>query len=167
MNNPLLVWSLIGAVCVALLGVALYYEYVVGALPCLQCVQIRLWVTAILAISVVGAVFHRHNRVQLGCWVGFLLSAIALTERSWRLLATEYGLIIGECGVPTNPGLPAWFPLHEWFPALFRPETTCGAPLEMLFGITMAEATLAFSLVFTVGAFTGLVVFGFVKKPCS
>lgn len=159
-NNPVLIWSLVGAVCIALMGVALFYEYVLDVPPCLICVQVRLWVAAIFAIAITGVVFHRRNWVQVGLWLGFFGCSVALIERSWQLLATEYGWIIGDCGVPDNPGLPSWFPLHEWLPALFRPETMCGAPLEMLFGITMAEGTVAFSVLFAMGSLVGVMAAG-------
>jgi disulfide bond formation protein DsbB len=44
-------------------------------------------------------------------------------------------------------GLPDWFALDVWFPKLFKVWEPCGYTPELLFGITMAEGLLVFSVV--------------------
>ena len=66
-----------------------------------------------------------------------VLIAVALTERAYLLLGTERGFIFSDCGF--SLGLPAWFPVDEWLPWLYRVETLCGYTPELFFGITMAE----------------------------
>jgi len=66
-----------------------------------------------------------------------VLIAVALTERAYLLLGTERGFIFSDCGF--DLGLPAWLPLDEWLPWLYRVETLCGYTPEIAFGITMAE----------------------------
>ena len=63
--------------------------------------------------------------------------AVGITERSYQLLGTERGFIFSDCGF--DLGLPAWFPIEEWLPWLYRVETLCGYTPEIAFGITMAE----------------------------
>jgi len=42
-------------------------------------------------------------------------------------------------------GLPAWFSPDQWWPTLFEIWEPCGYTPVLLFGITMAEALVAFS----------------------
>ena len=78
--------------------------------------------------------------------------AIGMAERAYMLLGTERGFVFADCGF--SLGLPQWLALEEWFPALFRIETSCGYTPEILFGITMAESLMVLSglLVLTCGA---------------
>ncbi|MGD8810963.1 MAG: disulfide bond formation protein B, partial [Gammaproteobacteria bacterium] len=71
---------------------------------------------------------------------------IGFTERSWQTLATERGWIV-ELACPMDAGLPSWFDLDHWFPAVFGVQASCGISPEMLFGISMAEALMAMSVV--------------------
>ncbi len=69
--------------------------------------------------------------------------AVGITERSYQLLGTERGFIFSDCGF--DLGLPAWFPIDEWLPWLYRVETLCGYTPEIFFGITMAEMLIVMS----------------------
>ena len=66
-----------------------------------------------------------------------------MLERSYQLLGTERGFIMGECSMDT--GFPSWFAIDKWLPSLFEPLITCGYTPEVAFGITMAEALLVMS----------------------
>lgn len=156
LKNPVYLWSLITLACVAMWAVALFYEYGLGSEPCVLCIHARLWVTAVVGISIVGVVLGKHIWAQGLLWLAFLGSSVALLERSWVLLGTERGWIMAGCGVNTDLGLPGWLALDEWFPALFRPETSCGLSPELLFGVTMAEGMMATSIIFAIMALGGL-----------
>ena len=87
--------------------------------------------------------------------------AASLLERSYQLLGTERGFVFRDCGF--DLGLPAWLALDSWFPALFRVEATCGYTPELVFGITMAEALIVFSVAFLLLSLT-LTIMSFVKR---
>ena len=70
--------------------------------------------------------------------------AIGLMDRSYQLLGTERGFILGACNF--DLGLPDWFAVEQWMPWLFRVETTCGYTPEVAFGVTMAEALMLMSV---------------------
>jgi disulfide bond formation protein DsbB len=127
-------------------GVALFYQYALEEPPCVLCIHVRLLVLALLLIAL-AALFLRHFK-----WPNVLahlltvLVAAGLLERSYQLLGTERGFTVGDCGF--DLGLPDWLAVDTWFPALFQVQSTCGYTPELLFGITMAEALLVFSVVF-------------------
>ena len=126
-------------------AIALYYQYFLDEPPCVLCIHVRLWIALIALLALVF--------VSLPKTPGFIshslmaLTGAAMIERSWQLLGNERGFIIGSCGFDT--GLPSWFAPDRWFPLLFEIQTTCGYTPEVVFGITMAEALLAGSVVFT------------------
>jgi disulfide bond formation protein DsbB len=45
-----------------------------------------------------------------------------------------------------DSGLPGWFALDVWFPKLFKVWEPCGYTPELLFGVTMAEGLVLFSV---------------------
>jgi len=87
--------------------------------------------------------------------------AVGLLDRSYQLLGTERGFVFGDCGF--DLGLPSWLPLDTWFPELFRVHSSCGYTPELIFGITMAEALIVFSVTFLLVSLT-LTIMSFVKR---
>ena len=137
-------WLLGVVTGISFLSVALYYQYVLGELPCLICIQIRLWMSLLIVVSFAGLLL-RSNRVgNIFSNLATVLIAIGLVERSYVLLGTERGFVFGDCGFEL--GLPAWFAIDTWLPSVYRVETACGYTPELAFGITMAEALMVFSV---------------------
>lgn len=127
-------------------GVALFYQHVLDELPCVICIQVRLLMLVLILVAL-PALYLRHFK-----WPNVLmhlltvLVAATLLERSYQLLGTERGFTFGDCGF--DLGLPDWLALETWFPAVFKVQTSCGYTPELLFGITMAEVLMVFSVVF-------------------
>ncbi|MCG6890430.1 MAG: disulfide bond formation protein B [Gammaproteobacteria bacterium] len=138
-------WALLILVGIALECGALYFQYVLDEWPCVLCIHVRILVMSfvligILAIFFTGSMpgmrlFHGLNTLIMGC----------LVERSWQVLAVERGWVFGDCAM--NLGMPSWFALDKWFPAVFEVQTACGYSPLLLFEITMAEALLVISIV--------------------
>lgn len=127
-----------------LLAAALFYQHILDELPCVACIQVRIWLSLFVVVSFVG-LLARHNRVvNIVSNISIILIAIGLTERSYLLLGTERGFVFSDCGF--NLGLPAWFAIDEWLPWMYRVETSCGYTPEIVFGITMAEALMLLSV---------------------
>jgi len=149
-------WVLLILLGLSLEGSGLYYQYVLDEWPCVLCIHIRVWISgiillAILAVSISGNLwltrgFHLINTAMMA---GF-------TERSWQTLAVERGWVFGECDMES--GLPSWFALDKWFPAVFEVQTACGYTPLVLFNITVAETLMLVSgslLVISVALFAG------------
>jgi len=131
-----------GSLC--LLSEALYFQHILELQPCLMCIQVRLLFSLLIIVSLVGLLSRNHRAVNTIAHMSVVLIAISLLERSYMLLGTERGFVFSDCGF--NLGLPAWFAIDDWLPWLYRVETTCGYTPELIFGITMAEALMALSV---------------------
>lgn len=127
-----------------MLSDALYFQHVLEELPCVVCIQIRLWVTLLIIVSIAGLLFRRNKIANSVANLSIVLIAIGMVERSYLLLGTERGFVFSDCGF--NLGLPAWFAIEEWLPWMYRIETSCGYTPEIIFGITMAEALMMTSV---------------------
>ena len=146
------------------LVLALVYQYTFEYDPCVMCIQIRLWVTLWILVSIIGLITLRYDILNKIAHLAVVLVAIGLVERSYQLLGTERGFVFGDCGF--DLGLPAWFAIDEWLPSVFRIETSCGYTPELLFGITMAEALMLFSVALLLLSFCISLV-SFLRAPIS
>ncbi len=129
---------------VALLIVALIYQYVFEELPCVVCIQIRLWITLLIILASIGLMVRKQGWPNVLAQLAVVFTAAGLIERSYLLLGTEKGFVFADCGF--NAGLPGWFAVEQWLPWLFQVEASCGYTPELLFGITMAEALMVMSI---------------------
>ena len=127
-------------------AVALYYQYVLDEYPCVLCIHVRIWVLALIVVALAGTFLVRVRLLNALAHLLTVVVAFGLLDRSYRLLGTERGFIEGDCGF--DAGLPEWFALDDWFPAVFKVETSCGYTPELLLGITMAEVLIVMSAVF-------------------
>ena len=148
-------WLLLVVVGLSFESVALYYQYVLELMPCVVCIQVRIWMVALILVALAALWMRRNTFMILLAHMLTVVIAIGLLERSYQLLGTERGFTFSDCGM--DLGMPAWFALDDWFPALFKVQTSCGYTPELLFGITMAEALIVFSAVFLVWT-AGMVV---------
>ena len=150
-------WLGLATLGLSVIVIALFYQYALEELPCVLCIQTRIWISAMIVVALL-ALSLGTRWLNIFAHVLMVVSSAGLLERSYQLLGTERGFIFGDCGF--DLGLPAWFALDKWLPSVFRVETTCGYTPELIFGITMAEALMAFSaalllisLTLTVAAF--------------
>lgn len=145
LNRSAWFWITLIVLCLAQLGVAFYYQYVMGYDPCMLCVHIRAWVMAIMFAALVGLVL-RNSRIGLA--VANLLTLAAaggMLERAYMTLGTERGWVDGSCG-DLESGYPAWLPLDQWWPAMFQPLESCGlTPWMIPQFVSMADALMLIS----------------------
>jgi disulfide bond formation protein DsbB len=141
-----LYWLALALIGLSFEAVALFYQYVLEEMPCVLCIQVRLWVMALIMVALLVLLLRRLRFIPVAGHLLTVVIAAGLLERSYQLLGTERGFVFGECGF--DLGLPGWFTPDVWFPALFEVQTTCGYTPELLFGITMAEALIVVSAVF-------------------
>ena len=124
----------------ALLNVALYYQYALGDEPCQVCIQARLWVVAIALVAVLIAIYPRLTLLQLAGHLLLIASSVGLGERAWTLYLLENGRGDGSCEFQL--GMPDWFAVDRWFPDLFEVRNLCSYTPDIIWGISMAEGLL-------------------------
>ena len=118
-------------------AVALYYQYGLDELPCVLCIQIRIWIAAIMLLSILALLVRPGLLLTRIFHILTTLLAIGFVERSWRVLAVERGWIFSDCNMES--GLPEWFALDRWMPLLFEVKTSCGYTPYIIMQISMAE----------------------------
>ena len=139
-------------------GAALYWQYALDEAPCQVCIQARLWVVAIGFLGVIMALTARR-RMLYGLGYTLLLGcSIGLAERSYYLYEIENFRGDGSCEFTL--GMPDWFAVDRWFPALFEVRNICSYTPDIAFGISMAEALLGASLAIGLACLVGGVGLG-------
>ena len=129
---------------IAFEAVALYYQYALDEWPCVLCIHIRIWIAAIVLISMLALLIRGRILLTRVFHIVTTGLAIGFVERSWQVLAVERGWIFGDCNMES--GLPNWFALDKWFPLLFEVKTTCGYTPYILMQISMAEILMVTSV---------------------
>ena len=138
-------WLSLVLLSILLLLTALFFQYGLNEPPCIMCIHMRLWVVALCIAALTGMLTTGKPVANLVSQAAAFGIAIGMAERAYMLLGTERGFIFSDCGF--SLGLPQWLALEEWFPALFRIETSCGYTPEIVFGITMAESLMVLSVI--------------------
>ena len=134
-------WLTIALFGIALLGVALYYQYALVDEPCQVCIHARLWVVAFTLIALVMLITPQITILRILGNGGVLIAGVGLTERARYLYRLENGMGDGSCQFQL--GMPDWFAVDRWMPWLFEVRNLCSFTPEMLFGVSMAESLTA------------------------
>ena len=134
-------WLAVALFGIALLGVALYYQYALGDEPCQVCIHARLWVVAFTLIALVMLITPQITILRILGNGGVLIAGVGLTERARYLYRLENGMGDGSCQFQL--GMPDWFAVDRWMPWLFEVRNLCSFTPEMLFGVSMAESLMA------------------------
>lgn len=147
-------WWAVFALGSGLLAAALYWQYVIGDDPCQVCVQARLWA---VGLGLLGALMLSVPDTLLTRVAGLTLTFIAsagMGERAYYLYEIENFRGDGSCEFTL--GMPTWFAVDQWFPALFEVRNICSYTPEIAFGISMAEALISISFIVCIFALLGL-----------
>lgn len=136
-------WIMMLVIGLAMEGIALFYQYGLDYGPCVLCIHIRIFVAALILLSLLALLLHGSRSGRLFSNFGTFLISAGMLERSWKTLGIEQGWIESACNM--DLGLPGWFAVDSWFPAVFEAWEACGYTPELLFGITMAQGLVAMS----------------------
>ncbi len=153
-------WWALFALGSGLLAAALYWQYVIGDDPCQVCIQARLWA---VALGLLGAVMLLLPESLLTRLTGLILAFTAsagMGERAYYLYEIENFRGDGSCEFTL--GMPSWFAVDQWFPALFEVRNICSYTPEIAFGISMAEALIGIAFIVCIVILIGL---GLVLRP--
>jgi len=140
-----ILWIGLIVLSIAMEAIALFFQYVLDEPPCVICIHFRLLFVVIILFSFIGLFTYKSKIGRIISVLGVTSSFFFMVERAYLLLGTERRFISGECGFALN--FPDWIAVDKWFPWFFQPMTSCGYTPEVLFGITMAESLMVFSVV--------------------
>ena len=144
----------------ALLSVALYYQYALGDEPCQVCIHARLWVVAFTLIALIMLITPQITLVRAVGNLGVLTAAAGLFERARYLYRLENGIGDGSCQFQL--GMPDWFAVDRWMPWLFEVRNLCSFTPEMLLGLSMAEILMGLAM--GIGLLAALTLAGDLRK---
>ena len=129
---------------IALLSVALYYQYALGDEPCQVCIHARLWVVAFTLIALIMLITPQITLVRVVGNLAVFIAGAGLFERAQYLYRLENGIGDGSCQFQL--GMPDWFAVDRWMPWLFEVRNLCSFTPEMLFGLSMAETLMGLAI---------------------
>ena len=133
-------WLSLALFGIALLSVALYYQYALGDEPCQVCIHARLWVVAFTLIALIMLITPQIPLLRAMGNLGVLIAGAGLYERAHYLYRLENGIGDGSCQFQL--GMPDWFAVDRWMPWLFEVRNLCSFTPEMLLGLSMAETLM-------------------------
>ena len=129
---------------IALLSVALYYQYALGDEPCQVCIHARLWVVAFTLIALIMLITPHITLVRVVGNLAVFIAGAGLFERARYLYRLENGIGDGSCQFQL--GMPDWFAVDRWMPWLFEVRNLCSLTPEMLLGLSMAETLMGLAI---------------------
>lgn len=136
---------LLGIICLALIGGALYMQIVLGEAPCPLCILQRYALLFIAIFAFIGAAMPGRRSVTLfETLVTFsALAGIAAAGRhAWVLAYPDV-----SCGIDTLQPIVDGLPLASIFPTVFQVSGFCSTPYPPVLGLSLAQwALLAFVL---------------------
>ena len=141
-------------------GIALFYQYFMDEPPCVLCIHVRVWVLGFTIIAAL-AIFIKNQNFMKFAHIANSVMMVGLLERSYQLVGVERGFIFGACNMES--GLPSWFALDRWLPAVFEVQAACGYTPYLLFKISMADGLILMSGLLSLISIA-LVVVSFIKK---
>ena len=110
-------WLVLIGFAVGMELVALYYQYVLDEWPCVVCIHTRIWLMALIIVSVAALLVKRRIIMSLVGHSMVTIIMLGLLDRSWLLLGVERGTIFGSCDMDLV--LPVWLDVDKWFPFIF------------------------------------------------
>jgi disulfide bond formation protein DsbB len=143
LSHGKLYWILLIILGISLEGGALFYQYVLDEAPCVLCIHVRILVLGFVVLAILALLLGNNKWMNRGFHLINTIIMVGLVERSWQTLAVERGWVFGECDMES--GLPSWFALDKWFPAVFEVQAACGYSPLIIFNITMAESLMIIS----------------------
>ena len=153
-------WASLATLGLAMLAVALYYQYALGDEPCQVCIHARLWVVAFTLIALIMLITPQITLARVVGNLAVFIAGAGLFERARYLYRLENGIGDGSCQFQL--GMPDWFAVDRWMPWLFEVRNLCSFTPEMLLGLSMAETLMGLAI--GIGLLAALTLAGDLRK---
>lgn len=136
---------LLGVICLAILGGALYMQVVLGEAPCPLCILQRYAFLFIAVFAFIGAALpgkHGVTACEAFVMVSALGGLVAAGRHAWVLAHPE-----SSCGVDVLQPIVDGLPLAKLVPSVFEVQGFCTTPYPPVLGLSLAQwALVAFAL---------------------
>jgi protein dithiol:quinone oxidoreductase len=132
-------WGIVVFSAIALLAVALYFQYGMGLQPCIKCIYIRSAFAGVLLAGLIGLLSPKNGMLRMLALLLLLSAALFGILQAYELLEIEQLLAEGgffSCALFAE--FPDWLALDRWFPAIFEPTGSCGDTSWQFLGKSMA-----------------------------
>ncbi len=146
--NPRIAYTTLAVVSLALIGIALLLQHLVGLDPCPLCIFQRIAYFAFALFALVAAALSRRTA---GRWFGVLMLLSALTGAG--IAGWHVWLQMNPQGMSCGPGLGAMlenFPLTDVLPKVFRGSGDCSESAWTLLGLTIAQWSLLWFVILSI-----------------
>ncbi|WP_144939322.1 disulfide bond formation protein B [Pseudomonas alabamensis] len=137
--------ALLGLICLALIGGALYMQIVLGEAPCPLCILQRYALLLIALFAFIGAAMPTARGVTL------LEGFVVLSAIGGVIAAGRHVYILANpdvsCGIDVLQPIVDELPLAKVWPLVFQVDGFCTTPYPPVLGLSLAQwALLAFVL---------------------
>ena len=136
---------LLGVICLALIGGALYMQIVLGEAPCPLCILQRYALLLIALFAFIGAAMPGRRSLTIfeGLVVLSALGGVAAAGNHVYILANPSV----SCGIDTLQPIVDGLPLASVLPLVFQVDGFCTTPYPPVLGLSLAQwALVAFVL---------------------
>ncbi len=144
-SKPLLL--AIALVCIALLGAALYLQFVKHMLPCPWCVIQRYAYVAVALICLVSMALPAGGR-RIGAGLGSLAALAGAGAAVWLIWVQAHPEV--TCGIDPMETSLNTFPTAQWLPFLFKADGFCTTEYPPILGLSIPQWSLFWFLVFAI-----------------
>lgn len=136
---------LLGVICLALIGGALYMQVVLGEAPCPLCILQRYALLLIALFAFIGAAMRTRRSITL-FEVLVVICALAGVAVAGHHVYTQFYPAV-SCGIDVLQPIVDSLPLAAIFPLGFQVDGFCSTPYPPILGLSLAQwALVAFVL---------------------
>ncbi|WP_263262587.1 disulfide bond formation protein B [Pseudomonas sp. RIT-PI-S] len=136
---------LLGVICLAMLGGALYLQVVLEEAPCPLCILQRYAFVLIALFAFIGAAMPGQRGVTVFealVVISAVAGLAAAGQHAWVLAHP-----LSSCGVDTLQPIVDGLPLAKLLPSVFEVQGFCTTPYPPILGLSLAQwALVAFTL---------------------
>lgn len=136
-----LLYLLLTVVCLALLGGALYFQYVRHEDPCPLCILTRYALVLIAIFGLVGAISRHRTGIQVARVLA-ALSAIGGMAASGYLIYVQANPLV-SCGYDVVEAFVDALPTSRLLPQVFQVQGMCQTMYPPILGLTLPMWSLA------------------------
>ncbi|CAG2141527.1 Disulfide bond formation protein B [compost metagenome] len=144
---------LIAVLSFAMLGAALYFQYVEGYQPCPLCIMQRFAFVGIGLFSLLAALAQNTRTLWQGLGMLSGVAGIAVAGYHVSLLLNPKS----SCGIDPLENWVNQLPTARLLPQVFFSDGLCTAPLPPLFGISIPGWSLIWLVILTLTLAVGLI----------